>query len=92
MLKVLKFSSSWCSPCRVMKRVWDEVVGMGLKDVEYEEIDVDEQPDRTIKFEIRSIPTLIFMRGEDVIDTVVGSTTTPKFVALIKKHSEVQDG
>lgn len=69
MIKVLKFSSVGCAPCRALKPTFDQVRSL-IADVVYEEIDVDNDPSATIKYNVRSIPTIIIERdGQEVFRT-----------------------
>jgi thioredoxin 1 len=54
-IEVLKFSASWCGPCRVLAQT--------LKDVEgITNIDVDKDHETARKYGIRSVPLLVFLK------------------------------
>jgi thioredoxin 1 len=54
-IEVLKFSASWCGPCRVLAQT--------LKDVEgITNIDIDKDMETARKYGIRSVPTLVFLK------------------------------
>jgi thioredoxin 1 len=59
-IEVLKFSASWCGPCRVLAQT--------LKDVEgITNIDIDKDMETARKYGIRSVPTLVFLKdGKEV--------------------------
>ena len=59
-LEVLKFSASWCGPCRVLAQT--------LKDVEgITNIDIDKDMETARKYGIRSVPTMVFLKdGKEV--------------------------
>ncbi len=59
-VEVLKFSASWCGPCRVLAQT--------LKDVEgITNIDIDKDQETPRKYGIRSVPTLVFLKdGKEV--------------------------
>jgi len=53
-IEVLKFSASWCGPCRVLAQT--------LKDVEgITNIDIEKDKETAIKYGVRSLPTLVFL-------------------------------
>jgi thioredoxin 1 len=69
MIKVLKFSSIGCAPCRALKPTFDQVRSQ-IPDVVYEEIDVDKDSSTTIKYNVRSVPTIVIERdGQEVFRT-----------------------
>ena len=54
-VEVLKFSATWCGPCRVLAQT--------LKDVEgITNIDIDKDQETPAKYGIRSVPTLVFLK------------------------------
>ena len=59
-VEVLKFSASWCGPCRVLAQT--------LKDVEgITNIDIDKDMETARKYGIRSVPTMVFLKdGKEV--------------------------
>jgi thioredoxin 1 len=59
-LEVLKFSASWCGPCRVLANT--------LKDVEgITNIDIEKNQETARKYGIRSVPTMVFLKdGKEV--------------------------
>ena len=59
-VEVLKFSATWCGPCRVLAQT--------LKDVEgITNIDIDKDRETPAKYGIRSVPTLVFLKdGKEV--------------------------
>lgn len=55
-MKVLKFQASWCQPCKMLSRVMDEIKTLPL---EVEAVDIDENRDMAIKYNVRGVPTMI---------------------------------
>jgi thioredoxin 1 len=58
MKQVLKFSATWCGPCKSLSGVLKNV---DFKDVELKEIDIDENIDEAKKYGIRGVPTMILL-------------------------------
>ena len=59
-IEVLKFSATWCGPCRVLAQT--------LKDVEgITNIDIEKEQETARKYGIRSVPTIVFLKdGKEV--------------------------
>lgn len=70
-LKVLKFGSSWCGPCRQLAPIIEKLKEEN-KDIEFEDVDVDEDRAKAVKYGVRGIPALFFMRDDEVQSTLVG--------------------
>ena len=58
MKQVLKFSASWCGPCKSLSAVMKNV---DFKDVELKEIDIDENIEEAKKYSIRGVPTMVLL-------------------------------
>lgn len=58
MKQLLKFSATWCGPC---KSLAGNMKHVDFKDVELKEIDIDDNLDEAKKFGIRGVPTLVLM-------------------------------
>lgn len=54
-MKLLKFQASWCGPCKALSMT---LSGMDIP-FDLVEIDIDENPEKAMKYNVRSIPTLI---------------------------------
>ena len=58
MKELLKFSASWCGPCKSLSKNFQYVE---LGDVKLIEIDVDEHPQKAAQYNIRGVPTMILV-------------------------------
>lgn len=72
--KVIKFSASWCSPCKQLAPKFKEIVEKYKETTSFKEIDINDVEDVTEKYNIRTIPTVLFLDAEDnVINKVIGN-------------------
>ena len=58
MKKVLKFSASWCGPCKMLSKVLSTIE----TDVEIEEIDVDTNRELAIVYKVRGVPLMVMLK------------------------------
>ena len=58
MKEVLKFSATWCAPCKILSKTIESAGDLGIK---ITEIDIDEQIALSAKYDIRSVPTMIML-------------------------------
>ena len=82
-LKILDFMSTWCQPCKTMSPILDEIEKE--TGVEVRKIDVDDNEETVIAYNIRNIPTLIFIKDNQIIDKISGTVSKD---ILINKISE----
>ena len=71
-MKVLDFYADWCGPCQMLKPILEEVE-KEHPDVEFVKVNIDEQQEMAEKYEVMSIPTLVFLNDDgEIIETFVG--------------------
>lgn len=58
-MKVLKFSATWCGPCKMLANVLEDYKG-----VEIENIDIDEHQEVAIRYGVRGVPTCVLLNDE----------------------------
>ncbi len=66
------FSASWCGPCKMFKPVVNELIQEGHP---IEIIDVDENQELALQYQIQSVPTIIIEEGDQVLEGIVGATS-----------------
>lgn len=60
--KVIKLSASWCFPCKMYAKTFEEVSqNEEFKDITFEEIDIEENEDAAEKYLVRSVPTTVVL-------------------------------
>lgn len=84
---VVDFWAAWCGPCRMVGPLIDEMHGEYDGKAIIGKVDVDQNPGVSAQFGVRSIPTILFIKGGQVVDKVVGAvpkgTLTQKLDALL---------
>ncbi|MBQ5935040.1 MAG: thioredoxin [Bacteroidales bacterium] len=81
---VVDFWATWCGPCRMISPIVDKMAEKYEGKVNVVKCNVDESTDIPMKFGIRNIPTLLFFKGGELVDRVVGAVSQ----AEIEKHIE----
>lgn len=82
MLKVIKFSASWCGPCKTLAPIFNEVKSQ-INDVTYQEVDVDNDSSSAIKYKVRGVPTIIIEKNGQEVKRIVGMSTKSDLVSTI---------
>jgi len=70
-LKVMKFWALWCRPCLAMNPVFEKV-GKDYSDIDFEHINIDDDPKTASEFKVMSIPTIVFLKDDVEVDRSVG--------------------
>ena len=68
MNKVLRFTASWCQPCKTLAKRIESIDTQTEIDV----IDIDEQDEKATEYNIRSVPTLVFLKDGKETKRMIG--------------------
>lgn len=79
--RVLKFSASWCQPCKMLTNTLKDV----QTDVRISEIDIDENDKIVRDYNIRGVPTLIMLDGNTEIKRKSGMMTKNELEAWLNE-------
>ncbi len=82
---LIDFWATWCAPCRAIAPVVEQLAGEDAGKVKVVKLNVDDNPIIATKYEVRSIPTLLMIKGGNVVGQLVGAVPRPKIEELIKK-------
>lgn len=81
MKKAKYFSAKWCGPCKTFKPVVSNLIDEGY---DIEMIDVDENQSEASKYQVMSIPMVVFEEDGKVVDAVLGVTSRDDLIDRLK--------
>ncbi|OUR85457.1 thioredoxin [Marinomonas sp. 42_23_T18] len=81
---VVDFWAPWCGPCKMIGPVLEDVAGDMEGKIKVVKINVDENPDTAPKYNVRGIPTLLVVKGGEVVATKVGAVSKSQLVDFIE--------
>ena len=79
MKKVVRFTASWCGPCKMLAKTLEEV----NTNLPIEVVDIDIHPEIAAEFGIRSVPTLVIVEDNIPSKRLVGNKTKQEIEAFI---------
>lgn len=85
-VKVIDFWAPWCGPCKTLTPIVDSLIDdySGNELVNIEKINVDENPDSAQEFNVRGIPTLVFMKDGEEVARFTGVQSKEKISSKIQ--------
>ena len=85
-LSVIDFWAEWCGPCRAIGPVIEELSKEYDGKVNVGKVNVDHNPQISMNYGITSIPAILFVKGGQVVDKLVGAQPKSNFVKKIEQH------
>ena len=74
-VSVVDFWAPWCGPCRVIGPIIEELSNEYKEDVVVGKLNVDDNPEVAMKYGVRSIPTILFLKDGEIFDKQIGLTS-----------------
>ena len=87
-LTIVDFWAVWCGPCRMVAPILDQLATEYEGKVKVTKLDVDTNIKTGSRFNVRSIPTLLFFKGGKVVDQIIGAAPRNHIESKLKQHAE----
>ena len=78
---MVDFWAEWCGPCRAVSPILDQIAAEHADKIKIVKLNVDDNPQMAMKYQITSIPAMKVFRGGEVVKTVIGAKPKPAIVA-----------
>lgn len=82
---IVDFWATWCGPCKMIAPILEEVAAEYADKVKIVKLDVDANNKTAGKYNIMSIPSLLFFKGGEMVDQVVGAIPKAQLTARVDK-------
>lgn len=80
---LLDFYATWCGPCRMLSPIVDKIAEEH-PEIKVCKVNVDEEEDLAMRFEVMSIPTLVVIKNGEVVNKSVGALPEARILAMFK--------
>ncbi|XP_043495079.1 thioredoxin, mitochondrial-like [Polistes fuscatus] len=85
---IVDFFATWCNPCRMLTPRLESVIAEKQGKVLLAKVDIDENSDLALDYEVGSVPVLIAMKDGKVLERIVGLQDTDKLRQFVNKYAE----
>jgi len=85
-LVLVDFWATWCGPCQIVAPVLDPLAQQYAGKAKVAKLDVDNNQRTAMRFNVRSIPSILFFKDGKHVDTVVGALPKASIESKIQQH------
>lgn len=83
-IEVLKFSATWCGPCKILATTLKGVVGIT-------DIDIERDMEKAKQYNVRSVPTLVFLKNGKEVHRVAGSMPLQQYKDILTEINDSKE-
>jgi thioredoxin 1 len=78
---MVDFWAEWCGPCRAVSPILDAIAAEHAGKIKIVKLNVDDNPQTAMKYQITSIPAMKVFKGGEVVKTIIGAKPKPQIEA-----------
>ena len=83
---LVDFWAEWCGPCRMIGPIVDELAKEYTGKIKVGKVNVDEAQSLAVRFNVMSIPTLIFFKNGEAVDQIIGAMPKEELAEKINEN------
>ena len=80
-------SAQWCGPCKTIAPIVDELAAEYEGKIRFGKVDIDVNPQITVRYQVRSVPTLLMFKNGSVVGQLIGAHPKTRIVELLNNAS-----
>ena len=81
MTKVVRFTASWCQPCKILAPIFDELSSTFADRATFETVDIDANPEYAAANRVTSVPQIIIFKDEKESQRYIGVKPKATYIA-----------
>ena len=85
-LLVVDFTATWCGPCRLVAPLMEQLSDEYKESIKVVKIDVDQDKPLAKKYEVRTIPAVLYFKNGELVETIKGVSPYEEFSNAVKAH------
>jgi len=78
---MVDFWAEWCGPCRAVSPILDQIAAENTGKIKIVKLNVDDNPQTAMKYQITSIPAMKVFKGGELVKTIIGAKPKPAIEA-----------
>ena len=82
---LVDFWATWCAPCKAIAPVLDQLAEEYGGKFKVAKVDIDQNRAVAMKYNVRSIPTLVMIKGGEPIGSITGAVPKPRLAELVDR-------
>ncbi|MCC7290421.1 thioredoxin [bacterium] len=85
-LVLVDFWAAWCTPCVVLSPLIDEIAQELEGKIKVYKLNVDQNPNTSMQYQVMSIPTIMFFKDGKLVDQMIGLQPKQNYIETINKY------
>ena|SRR5215218_9001494 len=87
---LVEFTAGWCPPCKMIAPVLDRIAAEQMGRMRVVALDVDANPETTLRYGVMGMPTLALFKGGEIVTTLVGARPQAMIMQALEPHLPVR--
>ncbi len=81
---MVDFWATWCVPCRMIAPIVERIAEKYVGKIKVAKLDVDSNPELAIRYQVMSIPTLLFFKNGQIVERIIGAVSEQVIVQKVE--------